>query len=451
MEQNVNLKMKTKKTRNSPSSPKSRGGFSPSPRLRRTAAQSNGGGLPIAAAKTTYAAIRKRAKALEKETVRFLADLVRTQSFSSKEKNVIGVIKKEMRKIGFDGIRIDGLGNIIGRMGRGKRAIAFDGHVDTVYPGDLSQWDFDPFTPFVRNGKIWGRGTVDQKGGVATMIHAGRVIKELGLNDQFTIYFTATVMEEDCDGLCWQYLLDAEKLKPELVVITEPTNLNIYRGHRGRMEIRVEVKGRSCHGSAPERGDNAIYKISRVALEIEKLNQRLKGDPFLGKGTVTISEVKSSSPSLCAVADEAGIHLDRRLTDGETKESAVAEVKDAARRAGCPDAKVYVLRYAEAAYTGKVYPTEKYYPTWALDKKSPWLKNAVESYAGVLGRQPLVDKWTFSTNGIATAGMKGIPTFGLGPGNEVYAHAANEACPVSHLSDAVAFYAAFVARLNGKV
>ena len=177
----------------------------------------------------------------------------------------------------------------------------------------------------------------------------------------------------------------------------------------------------------------------------------MKHDPFLGKGTVTISEVKSSSPSLCAVADEAGIHLDRRLTYGETKESAMAEVKDAATRAGCPDANVYVLTYEKAAYTGKVYPTEKYYPTWALDENSPYLKDAIRAFSGVLGKQPFVDKWTFSTNGIATAGLKGIPTFGLGPGNEIYAHAANEACPIEHLSAAVAFYAALVAKLNGKV
>lgn len=399
----------------------------------------------------TYDRIRNIAKAMEKDTTRFLADLVRTQSFSSKERKVVAVIKREMQAIGFDDVRIDGLGNVIGRIGKGRRVIAFDGHVDTVYPGDPAAWKFDPFKPFVKAGKIWGRGTVDQKGGVAAMIHAGKLIKELGLNDQFTVLFTATVMEEDCDGLCWQYLLNVEKLKPELVVITEPTNMNIYRGHRGRMEIRVEVKGRSCHGSAPERGDNAIYKIARIALEIEKLNGRLKDDPFLGKGTVTISEVQSSSPSLCAVADEAGVHLDRRLTYGETKASALAEVKDAVKRAGCPKAKVYVLGYKEAAYTGKVYPTEKYYPTWALDEKSPYLREAVAAYAGVLRKQPRVDKWTFSTNGIATAGMKGIPTFGLGPGNEIHAHAANEACPIAHLSGAVAFYAALVAKLNGKV
>ena len=401
--------------------------------------------------KATYKAIQQRAKALETDTVRFLADLVRTPSFSSKEEKVIQVIKKEMKKVGFDEVRIDGLGSIIGRIGKGLRVIAFDAHIDTVYPGDLAQWKTDPFKPRIKDGKIWGRGTVDQKGGMAAMVYAGKMIKELGLNDQFTIYFTGTVMEEDCDGLCWQYLLNEEKLKPEFVVITEPTNLNLYRGHRGRMEIRVEVKGRSCHGSAPERGDNAIYKIARIALEIEKLNKRLRNDKFLGKGTVTVTEARSSSPSLCAVADGAGIHLDRRLTAGETKASALAEVRDAAKRAGYPDAKVFVLNYAEAAYTGKVYPTEKYYPTWVLEETSPYLKNAVAAYTGVLGKAPLVDKWTFSTNAIAIAGMKGIPCLGLGPGNEVYAHAPNEACPIEHLSRAAAFYAALVARMNGKV
>ena len=400
---------------------------------------------------TIYKAIQQRAKALERDTVRFLADIVRTPSFSSKEDKVIPVIKREMKKVGFDQIRVDGLGSIIGRIGKGPRVIAFDAHIDTVYAGDREQWSFDPFKPRIKDGKIWGRGTVDQKGGMAAMVYAGKIIKELRLNEQFTIYFTGTVMEEDCDGLCWQYLLNEEKLKPEFVVITEPTNLNIYRGHRGRMEIRVEVKGRSCHGSAPERGDNAIYKIARIALEIEKLNRRLRNDRFLGKGTVTVSEVRSSSPSLCAVSDGAGIHLDRRLTAGETKASALAEVRDAAKRAGYPDAKVFVLNYAEAAYTGKVYPTEKYFPTWVLEEKSPYLKNAVAAYTGVLGKAPLVDKWTFSTNGVAIAGMKGIPCLGLGPGNEVYAHAPNEACPVEHLSRATAFYAALVARMNGKV
>ncbi len=395
--------------------------------------------------------IRQKSEGYQQETVRILSELIRTPSFSGKEKEVIGVIGAEMKKAGFDAVRVDAIGSIIGTIGSGPRVVAFDAHIDTVYAGDVAQWHSDPFVPKVADGKIWGRGTVDQKGGMAAMITAGRMIKELGLNKEFTVLFTGTVMDEDCDGLCWNHLIEVDKVRPELVVITEPTNLNIYRGHRGRMEIRVDVSGVSCHGSAPERGDNAIYKMARIALEVEKLNNRLMADPFLGKGTVTVTEARSSSPSLCAVADGAGIHLDRRLTLGETKESALAEVADAAKRAGYPDAKVYVLDYTETAYTGKKYGMEKYYPTWVLPENSPYLGHAVGAYESVLGAKPLVDKWTFSTNGVTIAGKHGIPTMGLGPGNEVYAHAPNEACPVDHLSKAAAFYAGLIAKMNGKI
>jgi len=395
-----------------------------------------------------YDRIYKRAKELENDTAEFLCDLIRTSSFSGKEKDVIELIKAKMLKEGFDEVTIDGLGNVIGRIGNGKKVIAFDAHIDTVYPGEMSLWNFDPFTPKIEDGKVWGRGSVDQKGGMASMVYAGRLIKELGLNKDYTIYFTGTVMEEDCDGLCWQYIIKEDNIKPEVVILTEPTNMNLYRGHRGRMEILVKVKGFSCHGSAPERGDNAIYKISKIALEIEKLNERLISDDFLGKGTVCVTQVFFNSPSQCAVPDAASIQLDRRLTYGETKESAVAEVKEAAKLAGYPDAEVEVLMYEEKAFTGLVYPTEKYYPTWKISENSLFLKDAVYAYKNVLNREPKVDKWTFSTNGVAIAGMHGIPCIGLGPGNEVLAHMPNENSPVEHLSECAAVYAGFVYKLN---
>ncbi len=399
----------------------------------------------------TYLSILDHARAHEHETVRMLCDLVRTPSFSSKEKDVIQVIRQMMVSIGFDSIDVDGLGSIIGRIGNGPRVIAFDAHVDTVYPGDVHQWHTDPFAPKVEGGKVWGRGTVDQKGGMASMLTAARLIKELGLGKELTVLCTGTVMEEDCDGLCWLHLIREENIRPELVVITEPTNMNIYRGHRGRMEMHVSVDGVSCHGSAPERGVNAIYKASRIALEIERLNERLRTDPFLGKGTVTVTEVVSSSPSLCAVADGARLHLDRRLTAGETRESAVAEVQAAAATAGVADAVVSLLTYHEAAYTGKVYPMEKYYPTWTMPGNSPHLEAATQAYRKLFGREAVVDKWTFSTNGVAIAGICGIPCLGLGPGNEVYAHAPNEATPVDDLTRAAAFYAGLVGTLSGEL
>ena len=293
-----------------------------------------------------YRQIFARAKQLEGETARFLMDMVRVPSFSGKEQGVIQVIKAEMEEVGFDEVRVDGLGNVIGRIGHGPRVIAFDAHVDTVYAGDTSLWKFDPFTPKIEDGKVWGRGTVDQEGGMASMVTAGKIIKEMGLNEKFT---DPLHRHGDGGGLR-RPLLDVPhqrgELRPELVVITEPTNMNIYRGHRGRMEMQVKVKGLSCHGSAPERGDNAIYKISRIALEIEKLHGRLANDAFLGKGSICVSQVFFTGPSQCAVPDSATLSLDRRLTVGETKESAVAEVKDAAARAGYPEVEVTILETA---------------------------------------------------------------------------------------------------------
>ncbi|MCK9212513.1 MAG: YgeY family selenium metabolism-linked hydrolase, partial [Ignavibacteriaceae bacterium] len=268
------------------------------------------------------------AKKYEQYTAENLSKLIKIKSLSSKEKNVIFELKRMMEEAGFDEVKIDGLGNIIGRIGNGKKIIAIDGHIDTVDLGNLQNWNFDPLGGEIKDGFVHGRGSVDQKGGPIAAITAGRILKELGLTNDITLLVTGTVMEEDCDGLCWKYLVEEENVRPDCVIVTEPTNMNIYRGHRGRMGIEVSFFGISAHGSAPERGKNAIYMASRAALEIEKLNERLAYDEFLGKGSVTISEFVSSSPSLCAVADFAKIHLDRRLTWGENKELAVKEVEE---------------------------------------------------------------------------------------------------------------------------
>jgi putative selenium metabolism hydrolase len=252
-----------------------------------------------------------------------------------------------------------------------------------------------------------------------------------------------SVQEEDCDGLCWQYIINEDKIKPELVVITEPTNLNIYRGQRGRMEMEIKTSGISCHGSAPERGVNAIYKMADIVKDIEQLNVKLKDDPFLGKGTITISEIRSTSPSLCAVADSAIVHLDRRLTNGETIDSAVSEIKNLESYKK-HQAKVKVLDYNIPSYTGLSYPTKKYYPTWKMDENHPALLKAESVYNRLFNQKPVIDKWTFSTNGVATAGMFGIPTIGFGPANEIHAHSPQDQCPIEHLTKAMMFYVGLI-------
>jgi putative selenium metabolism hydrolase len=369
-----------------------------------------------------------------------LSKLIKIKSLSGEEEGVAKALKQMMEEAGFDEVKIDGLGNVIGRIGSGKKVIAIDGHIDTVDLGNLEDWEFPPLSGDVKDGFVLGRGSVDQTGGPVAAITAGKLLKEIGMPDDVTLYVTGTVMEEDCDGLCWNYIIEEDKLKPDCVIVTEPTNLNIYRGHRGRMEIEVSFYGLSSHGSAPERGKNAIYMASRVALEIEKLNERLDTDPFLGKGSVTISEIVSSSPSLCAVSDFAKIHLDRRLTWGEDKELALNQVKDIVKGM---NAKVELLNYEETSFTGLKYGMEKYYPTWKIEEDHPVIKSGVKTFSDLFNEKPKVDKWTFSTNGVTINGIHKIPVIGFGPGNEELAHAPNEKVPIDHLVKASAFYAHF--------
>ena len=367
-----------------------------------------------------------------------LSGLIQLKSLSKEEKEVQLELKRQMEEAGFDEVWIDGLGNVIGRIGKGSKILAIDGHMDTVDMGNMDNWTFDPLGGEIKDGFVHGRGSVDQEGGPAAFVTTGRILKELGFDKDMTIYCVGSVMEEDCDGLCWKYIVEEDHIKPDFVVSTEPTNLNIYRGHRGRMEMQVSFYGVSAHGSAPERGKNAIYMASKTALEIEKLNEHLAYDSFLGKGSVTISEFVSQSPSLCAVSDFARLHLDRRLTWGETKESAVKEIEKLIEGM---NAKVEVLHYEEKAYTGLKYGMEKYYPTWKIPENHELVQAGTKTFRKLFKKSPVVDKWTFSTNGVVINGIYGIPTIGFGPGNETLAHAPNEKVSIEDLVAASAFYA----------
>ena len=388
-----------------------------------------------------FNAIKKAAQGYEKDMTKFLREIVVLPGESCGEEGHIRRIEKEMKDLGFDKVQIDPMGNVMGWMGNGKTLIAFDAHIDTVGIGEKSNWKFDPYQGYENETEIGGRGTSDQLGGIVSAVYGAKIMKDLGLlSDKYTVLVTGTVQEEDCDGLCWQYIVNEDKVRPEFVVITEPTDGNIYRGQRGRMEIRVEVKGVSCHGSAPERGDNAIYKMADIIQEVRALNDRLHYDPFLGKGTLAVSQSFYNSPSRCAVADMSAISIDRRLTDGETWEGALEEIR-ALPSVKRYNAEVTMYKYDRPSWTNLVYPTECYFPTWVLPADHPATRAMVESFKGMYG-EPKVDKWTFSTNGVSIMGRYGIPCIGFGPGKEAQAHAPNEITWKADLVKCAAVYAA---------
>ncbi|WAF92596.1 YgeY family selenium metabolism-linked hydrolase [Aeromonas hydrophila] len=384
--------------------------------------------------------VLEKAYQYKAEMTQFLRDMIAIPSESSDEERVVLRIKQEMEKVGFDKVEIDPMGNVLGYIGHGPHLIAMDAHIDTVGIGNRANWTFDPYEGMEDHEIIGGRGASDQEGGMASMVYAGKIIKDLGLEDEYTLLVTGTVQEEDCDGLCWQYIIEQSKIRPEFVVSTEPTDCQIYRGQRGRMEIRVEVQGVSCHGSAPERGDNAIFKMGPILGELQELSHNLGNDDFLGKGTLTVSEIFFTSPSRCAVADSCAVSIDRRLTWGETWQGALDEIRalPAVQAAG---AEVSMYQYDRPAYTGLVYPTECYFPTWKVEEDHITVKTLSKAYRELFNKEPVVDKWTFSTNGVSIMGRHGIPVIGFGPGKEPEAHAPNEKTWKEHLVKCAAMYA----------
>jgi len=388
-----------------------------------------------------YTEILVKATEYLPDMTKFLRDMIAIPSESKNEEKLILRIKQEMEKLDFNRIDIDPMGNILGFIGHGKYLIAMDAHIDTVGIGDPSLWSFDPYMGYEDDEFIGGRGAADQEAGMASMVYAAKIIKELDLMDDFTLVITGTVQEEDCDGLCWQYIIKEDKLRPEFVVITEPTKCQLYWGQRGRMEIKVTTHGLSCHGSAPERGDNAIYKMAPILLELQQLNDILHHHDILGKSSLTVSEIFFSSPSRCAVADSCWISIDRRLTLGETKESALNEIRS------LPSVKkfkaeVELYPYAKPSYKGLTYPTEAYFPSWILTEDHTIVKLAIDNYMQLFGKEPFVGTWTFSTNAVSIKGMFDIPCIGFGPGHEDQAHAPDEKVPKKELVEAAAFYAA---------
>ena len=384
--------------------------------------------------------VLKCAEKYRDDMSKFLREIIAIPCESCYEKNKILRIKEEMEKVGFDKIEIDPMGNLFAYLGTGSHLIAFDGHVDTVGVGDPSLWNYNPYEGDEDEEVILGRGSSDQGGGIAAMVYAAKIIKELNLEDDYTLLVTCTVQEEDCDGLCWQYIINEDEVNPEFVVITEPTACNIYRGHRGRMEIKISTSGISCHGSAPERGENAIFKMASILNELKELDEKLAYNDFLGKGTLTVSEIFYSSPSRCAVADGCSISVDRRLTYGETYESAIEEIKNLPSIKST-NARVSIYDYDKVSYTGLSYNTKSYFPTWVIPEEHDVCQALVETYRNLFRANPIVDKWTFSTNGVSIMGRYGIPCIGFGPGHEDQAHAPNERTWKNEVVKSAAMYA----------
>jgi putative selenium metabolism hydrolase len=379
----------------------------------------------------------------------FLQELVRIPSLSTHEEAVATRLAAEMQRVGFADVWTDRVGNVIGRVGAGRGPkLLFNGHMDVVDVGDPARWTHPPYDGVIKSGVLYGRGSCDMKGGLAAMVYAIGTLVDAGVQLAGDLYLVGVVQEEPCEGMAMQVLVEEEGIRPDYVVIGEPSNLQVRVGHRGRVEMKVQVRGRAAHASAPTLGNNAIHNAARLIFGIELLAPRMANDAFLGQGTVAVTEIESEAASRNAVPDCCRFYLDRRLTLGETERKALAEIHHIINTEEV-DAEVGVTEYTAASYTGYECRVRNVFPAWAMPQDHPLVEATVRSVRETLGLRPRLGRWAFSTDGAYTAGVANIPTVGFGPGEERYAHTQDEQIRLNDVVDAARVYVRLAMDLLG--
>jgi len=380
---------------------------------------------------------------LQKELVEFTQSLVRIKSLSGQEEEIIKFIEKKMIELGYDEVTIDLMGNVVGKIGSGEKVIMFDSHVDTVEVKDEEKWGIPPFNGDIVNGRLHGRGSVDMKSGAATSIYAAVIAKKLGFVSGKTIYVSCTVSEEDCDGENLKHLFKELDIKPDYMVICEPSGNKIVLGHKGKSQISIKTQGVSAHGSAPEKGINAIYEMAEIIQRVEKTNLELMKKEGV-RGTLVMSRISSTAASLNAVPSECEVYLDKRMIPGETEDSIKQEFEQLIQG---KNATWEVGTLHRKSWTGLEIKYDPFHLAWEIDVNHELSKACIAAYLENFGNEPNeYDFWDFSTNAVTPVSM-GIPTIGFGPGEYKLAHMRNESCEVNQILDACGFYTRLIHKI----
>jgi putative selenium metabolism hydrolase len=379
----------------------------------------------------------------------FLQDLVRTPSPSTKEGLVAERVVTEMEALGFPEVWVDPMGNVVGRIGPGHGPILMlNAHMDTVRVSARDAWTRDPFGATVEDGALYGLGSGDMKGGLAAMLYGARLVQDAEVRLNGDLIVACVVQEEQSEGLGTRMIVEEGGVRPDWVVLGEPTNLNVSRGQRGRLEMRLVTHGRSAHAASPQLGDNAIYIAARLVFGLEMLAEQLGEDDFLGRGTLAVTDIASSASSRNAVPDSCALIIDRRLTLGENETKALAEVQRVIARENVR-ADVEVAGCRTTSYTGYKCDTRQSYPAWVIAADHPLVNATAQAAQTELRRRPQITRWGFSTEGVFTAGEAGIPTVGFGPGREDLAHTADEHVRLEDVYAAARVYARLAMQLLG--
>ncbi|MCE1254088.1 MAG: YgeY family selenium metabolism-linked hydrolase [Anaerolineae bacterium] len=389
--------------------------------------------------------INQRVAERKDDIIQFMRDICAIPSVESLIGPVGERIQAEMRKLGYDEVRFDKMGNTLGRIGNGPKVLVYDSHIDTVGIGNRDDWEWDPFIGKVEDGDLYARGASDEKGSTPGMVYGLAIARDLGLLDGYTVYYFGN-MEEWCDGIAPNSFVEADpRVRPDFVVIGEPTKMNVYRGHKGRVELQITATGRSAHAASHYLGDNAVYKMISIINLIREMDRRMRfgmgAHPVQGHPSIVVTDVAANTASLNAVPDQFRIYIDRRITLSEPHDEVVNQIKGLIPDYLQNEIFVEELVYDTPSYTGFRFPVNKYFPPWLQEESHPLVQAGLKTIKDLWGEDRPLGTWDFSTNGTYWAGKAGIPSIGFGPGDEKNAHMIIEHVPLDEVVDAAKFYA----------
>ena len=360
----------------------------------------------------------------------FAQDLVRIPSLSGREGEVAKRVLGEMEALGYDEVRLDRLGNVIGivKGTAGGPPVMLNCHMDVVAEGDPGQWEHPPFSGRVEGGFLHGRGSMDIKGPLAVQTYAGAALKGSAPGDVIVAH---TVYEER-GGWGMEDLLARKEVRPAAVIIGEATQGDITTGHRGRAEVEVVLRGVAGHASAPDRALNALDLVPPVLAALKAMAAGQPHDPVLGAASLAPTAIDVLPESRNVIPDEVVVAVDWRVLPRSTDETLLASVRRALDEAlpMVPSGMEVGVRMAtetQTSYTGVSDRRNLFTPGFLMDAGDPLVQEAARAVGrreggGMAGIRP----WTFATDGGWSMGVFGIPTLGFAAGEERFAHTNRE-------------------------
>ena len=400
-----------------------------------------------------YNLLKEHANHLGKNAAEFTSELVRTPSPSLCEKNVAKIIERKMNELGYDKVIMDDFGNVFGIIYGldSKPTVLLNSHMDTIMADENPNWESSPYSGEIKDGKIYGLGTADCKGGLAVQMYAGHLLKRALLPMRGNLIVAATVLEENGLSLGLQHLISktlAEmKIKIDYAILGEPTGLGLYYGHDGWAEFKIGMD--SPNPNFLRDTANVVFQnLINVSREKEFPDQ--------------IEMMNIKQPEFNYENGDAFIMFNRRLLANENAETLAKDFKDSLSKISrCSSGRetkdlsfdVKIREEARKLNNGETVQVRYLRSAWETDPFSPLMDRARQALASA-GCKSQPGKWQLPRLGMGTAGSIltkkfNIPTIGYGPGTEEAAHSSNEYVDLSKITKGILGTASIVHSLAG--